>query len=279
MSEEFYVGAKLDGNAFTYFFSTKDGELKKDELVVVETSRGLEVAEISFLPKPIKDYSRPFKLKEILRRATSDDILLHNENKKRGVEALKSAKEFVNQLKLDMRILSASFSLDGSKLTFTFVADERIDFRELVKLIAHKYRCRIELKQIGPRDKAKTSGGIGVCGLTLCCSTFLSEIDTISINRAKNQMLSLNIPKLSGPCGKLLCCLSYEDEIYTELKKQYPKIGETLKVNGNEYRVDSFNILVEEIRLSREDEVISLPLEEYKQLKGKDKFKRKNEEE
>lgn len=275
MDERFYVGVKFDNNAFNYFFATDDENLRQGNQVVVETTRGLEIGTVAFAPLPIESYKHPFELKPIIRVADADDLLIQNENRKKSIEALEIAKKDVKALNLDMRLLGATFSLDGTKVTFTFVADERIDFRELVKQLAYRFRCRIELKQIGPRDKSKMTGGIGVCGLPLCCATFLSEMETISINRAKNQMLSLNIPKLSGPCGKLMCCLTYEDEVYNELKKQFPRIGENITIEEIKFKVDSINLFSKEIKLVGEEEVKILSLDEFNDLNKTVKKERK----
>lgn len=265
--EQYYIGIKFYNNTFNYFFMTEDPSIKKGDNVVVETSRGLEVGVVSFDPISISTYKHSFELKPILRKADANDMMVHKANIERDKEVITTAKKFVKELNLDMHILNAVFSLDGTKLTITFVSDDRVDFRELVKMLASKYRCRIELKQIGPRDKAKTNGGIGVCGLPICCSNFLNEIETISINKAKNQMLSLNISKLSGPCGKLLCCLSYEDESYTNEKKKFPPLGETISIDGVIFKVNSFNIFSKDIKIENADEVRIISLEEYQKIK------------
>ena len=163
-----------------------------------------------------------------------------------------------------MHPIDAEYALDGSKITITYVADDRIDFRELLKVLAAKFHCRIELRQIGSRDKAKSIGGIGICGLPLCCSTFLNDMEGISINRAKNQMLSLNIPKLSGHCGKLICCLLYEDDAYTDLKKTLPRLGETFKKDGIIYKITSINVLSRELKIESEDDIQFVPYEDIK---------------
>ena len=176
--EQYYIGVKFYNNTFNYFFMSEDSTIKKGDFVVVETSRGLEVGKISFNPTPISTYKHSFELKPILRKADANDLMVHKANIERDKEVIVATKKFVKELNLDMHVLSATFSLDGTKLTITFVSDDRVDFRELVRMLAAKYRCRIELKQIGPRDKAKTSGGIGVCGLPICCSNYLNEIET-----------------------------------------------------------------------------------------------------
>lgn len=268
MAEElFYTGIKFDNSAVNYFFSTSFGDLNIGDKIVAETARGLEVGTVSFKPVPIENYKHKFELKPLLRRATDDDLLIHDANIKKADEALKTAKTEVKKLGLDMHVLTAIYALDGTKLTFTFVSDNRVDFRELNKILAYKYHCRIEQKQIGSRDKARMYGGIGACGLPLCCASFLNEIETISINRAKNQMLSLNIAKLSGACGKLMCCLAFEDDNYTEQKKLYPKVGETFFVNDIKYHVDSINIFSREVKVSSEEDVDVLSLSDFNLLK------------
>ena len=234
--------------------------------------RGLEVAKVVIEPQDISKYSSNLELKPIIRLANETDMFVFEENKKRASEALKFCADEIRNLNLDMHLLDAEYTLDGSKITVTYVAEERVDFRELLKILAGRLRCRIELRQIGSRDKAKMVGGIGICGLPLCCSTFLHSFDGISISRAKNQMLSLNIPKLSGHCGKLICCLLYEDDQYSELKKDFPSVGERFSLDGLSYRVTSYNVLSRMIRVESDEDVKFLPLEDIKRyLRSKDK--------
>ena len=166
-----------------------------------------------------------------------------------------------------MRLIYAEYTLDKTKITFTYSADERVDFRELLKVLAARLRTRIDLRQIGARDKAKMIGGIGVCGLPICCSTFLNEFDGISINRAKNQMLAINIPKLSGHCGKLICCLKFEDDAYTDAKAKFPTIGESITIDETVFCVESYNVISQQIKLNNGDDSIYLSLDEYNKLK------------
>ena len=163
-----------------------------------------------------------------------------------------------------MHLISCEYTLDKSKVVFSYVADERVDFRELLKVLASRLHTRIELRQIGARDKAKMVGGIGLCGLPLCCSTFLNEFDGISINRAKNQMLAINIPKLSGQCGKLMCCLKYEDDAYTDLRKYYPEIGTKVFIDKVEYEVTSINVISRMVKIDNQEDTKFLPLDEFK---------------
>ena len=151
------------------------------------------------------------------------------------------ARDLVDELKLDMHILDASYTFDRKQLLFNFTADERVDFRELAKRLASIYKTRIELRQIGVRDKAKEVGGLGPCGRMLCCNTFLTDLNSVTINMAKNQMLALNPTKINGSCGRLLCCLGYEDIVYTKLRNNLPDIGDSFKnnlVNGKVVNID-----------------------------------------
>lgn len=262
----YFVGVKLNSTAKAYFFSTNDGAYKIGDHCIVETIRGTEVGEISVAPLPIENYKLSLELKPISRRATLEDIQISKENLELAKEALKLCREEINSLGLDMTLISCEYTLDRSKIVYSFLANERVDFRELLKTLAGKLKCRIELRQIGTRDKAKIIGGIGICGLPLCCSTFLNEFDGISINRAKNQLLSLNIPKLSGHCGKLICCLKYEDDAYTDLRNEFPRIGQRLTMNGEQYRISSMNVLTRIVKIEKSDDVQFLKLEDVLRL-------------
>ena len=165
------------------------------------------------------------KLKNVLRIATNDDLAKESKNKDTAFKALTEAKKLCASLDLDMNFVDAYYYFDNSQLLFSFLSDNRVDFRELAKKLAAKYKTRIELRQVGVRDKAKKIGGLGPCGLFLCCNSFLTDFNSVSINMAKNQMLALNPSKINGICGRLLCCLGYENDTYTELKKDLPKIG------------------------------------------------------
>ena len=163
---------------------------------------------------------------------------MRQKNLKDAEKALNKAREIIEELKLDMRLLDASYTYDRKQLLFNFIADERVDFRELAKRLAQVYKTRIELRQIGIRDKAKEIGGIGPCGRMLCCNTFLTDLNSVTINMAKNQMLALNPTKINGVCGRLLCCLSYEDEVYTELAKGLPRVGQKVMYNNIDLQYD-----------------------------------------
>lgn len=258
----YFVGIKFNENSKAYFFSTDEGDLKVGDVVVVDTIRGLELGKVSSLPTPLSEYKSELELKPIIRKATPGDIRQQEENEIKAKESFLVCVDSIKSLELDMNLISCEYTLDRTKVIFTYLASDRVDFRELLKILASKLKCRIELRQIGTRDKAKIVGGIGICGLPLCCSTFLSEFDGISINRAKNQLLSLNIPKLSGHCGKLICCLKYEDDVYTELRKEFPKMGTRVFIEGEQYRITSMNVLTRVIKIEKSDDVRFVTLEE-----------------
>ena len=268
----YFIGVRFYSSSKAYYFGTENNDIKLGDHVVVESVRGLEIAKVVIEPQDIAKYSSGLELKPIERKANETDLYVFEENKKRAAEALKYCLQEIQNLNLDMHPLDAEYTLDGTKITITYVAEERVDFRELLKILAGRLRCRIELRQIGSRDKAKMVGGIGICGLPLCCSTFLHSFDGISISRAKNQMLSLNIPKISGHCGKLICCLLYEDEQYSELKKDFPAVGERFTIDGLSYRISSYNVLSRVVRVESSEDVKFLPLEDVKKyMRSKDK--------
>ena len=258
-----FVGVKFANTPRAYFFGVKDIELTLGDKVIVETIRGLELGIVAIEPMPIERYSNGLLLKPIIRKATDTDIKLADINQKDAIFAMEICQAEVKKLGLDMNLISCEYTLDKSKVLFSYLADDRVDFRELLKVLASKLHTRIELRQIGSRDKAKMIGGLGVCGLPLCCSTFLNEFDGISINRAKNQMLAINIPKLSGQCGKLICCLKYEDDAYTEERKKYPDLGTRVFIDKVEYTVTSINILSQIVKIENADDIKFIPLEDF----------------
>ena len=258
-----FVGVKFSNTPRAYFFGVKDIELNIGDKVIVETVRGIELGTIAIEAITIDKYSNGLLLKPILRKATDTDIKIAEINQKDAAAALDICAIEVKKLNLDMNLISCEYTLDKSKVLFSYLADDRVDFRELLKVLASKLHTRIELRQIGSRDKAKMIGGLGVCGLPLCCSTFLNEFDGISINRAKNQMLAINIPKLSGQCGKLICCLKYEDDAYTEERKKYPDLGSKWFIDKVEYTVTSVNILSRIVKIENEDDIKFIPLDDF----------------
>lgn len=217
--------------------------LKRGNLVVVETDNGLQLATVKKESYKEKKENLVLPLRSVLRMATEDDLKRDDNNRKNAEKALLDARKFSKDLSLNMNFIEAFYSLDKTQLLFYFLADERVDFRELAKKLAQKYKTRIELRQIGVRDKAKKIGGLGPCGLFLCCNSFLTDLSSVSINMAKNQYLALNPAKINGVCGRLLCCLGYENDLYSELKKDLPKIGAIMETEyglGKVVAVDVF---------------------------------------
>lgn len=252
-------GLVFHDNGKVYNFKS-ELELKKNDLAVVDTDKGLQIAKVAY----IKEVTKDIKIKEIkpiLRKSNDDDYKKYLSNLKDAKEAFDKAKELVIKLNLDMRLLSANYTLDKEALLINFVSDDRVDFRELAKKLASTYKTRIELHQVGARDKAKEVCGIGKCGQTLCCSRFLTQLNSVTMNMAKNQNLALNPTKINGACGRLLCCLSYEDEVYSEYSKDLPKVGQKRKYKGKEGIVSYVDILKRKYILTVDDEQIEVVLD------------------
>ena len=271
-----YISVKFAETNKTYTFSTTEENINIGDAVVVETLRGVEYAKVVSGPfdKPNVD----FEIKPMLRRASKED----EETFKRNLEDAKSARircqEEADKLNLGMNILSAEYTLDRAKITFIYVADDRVDFRELLKVLAAIFHCRIDLRQIGTRDKAKMVSGIGVCGRELCCAKFISEFDRITINMAKNQLLALNVQKLSGQCGNLMCCLRFEDEAYKELRKELPKLNSQVEYEGERYRITSMNVIAKNCKLENPEHAIFISLDDLISKGKYNKVKAKTEE-
>ena len=249
-THQFYVGIKLNGSEKSYYFSCADDGFALGDLVIVATSQGVEAGVVAVLPRSIETYNSPLELKPILRKADARDKAEHEQNIEDAKRAIEIAEREIAKLKLDMNIVDAFYTHDGNKVTIVYTSSEkRVDFRALLPVLAPQLGARLELRQIADRDKARTVGGLGICGLPLCCSTFLNHFEGVGIKQAKNQMLALNIPKLSGPCGKLVCCLAYEDDLYTEAKKNFPRIGTAVQLDEGPYTVHSYNILSNTVQL------------------------------
>ncbi len=232
-------GINFKTNGKVYYFDGGDLILDKNTSVIVETEKGFQYGRV--ITKVSKQFNE--ELKQIVRIADEEDEKEYLRNLKDADKALQNARKVVDELGLQMNILDATYTFDRNQLLFNFVADGRIDFRELAKRLAGTYRTRIELRQIGARDKAKEVGGYGVCGKKLCCSSFLGHIDAVTINMAKNQNIALNPTKINGCCGRLLCCLAYEDDTYTECQKGMPYVGQTVKYEGKPGVVRAVDVL------------------------------------
>lgn len=219
------VGVSFKDKGKIYNFDGNDFNVETGTNVIVETEKGEQIGVVCNIVEGLSKET----LKRIVRIATDQDYNKYLKNLKDAKEALIKAREIAKSLNLPMQIIDANYTFDRKQLLFNFVADERIDFRELVKQLASLFKTRIELHQMGARDKAKDIGGIGPCGHELCCTSFIKHIDAISINMAKNQNIALNPSKINGLCGRLLCCLSYEDDSYTECRKDLPQVGTVVK--------------------------------------------------
>lgn len=247
-----------------YTFGCNEDVYKVDDYVVVETIRG---QELGCIVKPCQlfiadELPEDVEIKPVLRKASENDLNEAKKNEILAKEALKICDECIQKLGLDMHLIEAEYTLDRSKIIFIYVADERVDFRELLKDLALRFKCRIELRQIGPRNKAKIVGGLGSCGMETCCSRFLNDFDVVSINMAKNQLLALNVQKLSGQCGKLMCCLKYEDSQYKDLKAGLPKLNAQIEYKGHRYRVTSLNVLLKQAKIENKEDVQFLDFSE-----------------
>ena len=230
-----------------YFLSPNNLDLNRDDEVVFESENGLLVG---YVKKETYDEDKNnliLPLNKVLRLTNKEDKKVINKNKKVSEEALAEAKKLNNSLELNMNFVDAYLNFDGTQLLLSFLADDRVDFRELAKKLAQKYKTRIELRQIGVRDKSKKIGGLGPCGLFLCCNSFLTDFNSVSINMAKNQMLALNPTKINGSCGRLLCCLSYEDIVYSKLRENLPDIGDNYSSKEVSGKVVNLDILKQKI--------------------------------
>lgn len=256
------IGVRFKPVGKIYFFSPQDFDIKEGDNVIVETSRGLEFGKVVSGVKEVSDDEIIKPLKEVFRIATPEDIKKQEENKKKEKEALFLCEQKIKEHGLEMSLVDAEYTFDGSKLLFYFTADGRVDFRDLVKDLAVIFRTRIELRQIGVRDESKMIGSVGVCGRDICCSKFLGEFVPVSIKMAKEQGLSLNPTKISGICGRLMCCLKYEQDTYEELLKFTPKEGSLVKTPKGDGTVQFVSILkgIVKVKLHQGDDSV---LEEF----------------
>lgn len=252
------VAVRLKSTKGMFFLEPNNLSLSVGDIVVIETDNGLQLGEVCRSNYKEKKENLVLPLKNVVRMATSNDLLENENNIDVSSKALGDAKRISKSLNLSMNFVECYYNLDKSQLIFSFLSDNRVDFRELAKKLAQKYKTRIELRQIGVRDKAKKIGGLGPCGLFLCCNSFLTDFNSVSINMAKNQGIALNPTKINGSCGRLLCCLGYEDEVYTEYKKNFPKMGEFVEVDGKKGRVCELNVLNGnyKVRTSDNEEIV-----------------------
>jgi cell fate regulator YaaT (PSP1 superfamily) len=259
------VGVRFKRAGRIYYFDPAGLELEINDWVVVETTRGLEVARVVIAPKQVLSSEVETPLKPVVRKAEQKEVQHSEEMEAKERETLIECAKIITRLSLPMKLLSAEYSLDGGHLTFFFSSAERVDFRELVRELAGRFKVRVELRQIGARDEAKICGGFGRCGRELCCATFLSEFVPISIKMAKEQDLPLNPLKISGVCGRLLCCLAYEHDFYHEMKGKMPRDGQTVTTPMGTARVVGSNPLKATVVVELESQVtVELPISDVK---------------
>jgi cell fate regulator YaaT (PSP1 superfamily) len=255
------AGVRFRDSGRTYYVDPGALPLVSGQQVIVETSRGLEMAQVIIAPQDVIAATLEGELRPILRIATDDDLRLAEAKRAEQGEALRVFAAKVRDHKLPMKPISAEYTFDGSRLTIHFSANGRVDFRELVRDLARHFGCRIELRQVGPRDEARLLGGLGRCGRPLCCSTWLPQFADVSMTMAKTQDLSVNPGKVSGVCGKLLCCLSYENDQYQESRQVLPRLGQEVTTEAGPGYVHALQILKETVTIrldSGEDVTLSL---------------------
>ena len=272
------VGIRFRNVGKIYYFDPKNYKMQVGDHVIVETARGVEFGRVVLGPKEVGEDEVVHPLKEVLRVATQADEDREQQNRLKEKDAFKICQKKIREHGLEMKLIDAEYTFDNNKVLFYFTADGRIDFRQLVKDLAAIFKTRIELRQIGVRDETKILGGIGICGRSLCCHTYLSEFAPVSIKMAKEQNLSLNQTKISGVCGRLMCCLKNEQETYEELNKKLPGIGDTVTLSdGIQGTVQSVNVLRQRVKVvvevNDEKEIQEFPVNELKFRPRKKKVK------
>lgn len=259
------VGVRFRKTGKIYLFRPGKYDLKVGDHVIVETARGVEYGWVVLGKRETSEEKIISTLKTVIRKATAEDEKRNEENHKKSKEAFKLCLEKIKKHGLKMKLIDAEYTFDNNKVLFYFTADGRIDFRELVKDLASVFRTRIELRQIGVRDETKIVGGIGVCGRSLCCNSYLSDFVPVSIKMAKEQNLSLNPTKISGICGRLMCCLKNEQETYEYLNDHLPEVGDMVTVvDGLKGEVHSVSVLRQKIKVIVTDDKGDKEIREYK---------------
>lgn len=278
------VGIRFKKAGKIYYFDPDNLEIKQGDAVIVETARGIEFGEAVIGIKEVAEEDIVSPLKKVLRIADDEDKAKDEENKAKEKDAFNICLEKIGEHGLPMKLIDVEYTFDNSKIIFYFVADGRIDFRELVKDLAAIFRTRIELRQIGVRDESKMIGGLGPCGRSLCCSTFLGDFEPVSIKMAKEQNLSLNPTKISGVCGRLMCCLNYEQNTYEEIRKKTPAVGSIVKTIDGIGEVMENNILLESVKVKitgqgDDVELMSYSIHSIELISGEYEYRELTEEE
>ncbi len=255
------IGVRFKESGKIYYFDPDGKTFSKGDKVIVETVRGIECGDIAVANNAVNDEEIVHPLKKAIRVANKEDIKTVEANRKIEADAFVFCEKKVEELGLDMKLVEVECTFDGSKMLFYFTSDDRVDFRELVKILASQYRTRIEMRQIGVRDVSKMLGGLGICGRPFCCSQFLDDFHPVSIKMAKEQGLSLNPTKISGTCGRLLCCLKYEQESYEYLNKITPRVGSVVETREGRGTVTENNLLTGKLKVSLERRPEAIPAE------------------
>ena len=263
------IGVRFKSVGKIYYFDPGRFDVKEGEKVIVETARGVECGEAVIVDREIDEEKFSNPIKQIIRVATPEDMKTIERNREKEKDAMKICEQKIRDHKLKMNLIDCECTFDNNKLLFYFTAENRVDFRELVKDLASVFRTRIELRQIGVRDEAKMLGGLGICGQPFCCSRFLGEFQPVSIKMAKEQGLSLNPTKISGTCGRLMCCLKYEQESYEDLLKHTPKVGAVVKTAEGKGVVQEVNLLTGKLRvkIDQSDNVVSVKKDEVEVIR------------
>ncbi|MBO5575215.1 MAG: stage 0 sporulation family protein [Ruminococcus sp.] len=263
------IGVRFKSVGKVYYFDPAGYDVKQGDKVIVETARGVECGEAAVVDRQIDEQTFSSPIKPIIRLATDEDLKHIERNKRKEKDAFKICEEKIAAHKLKMNLIDVECTFDNNKLLFYFTAENRVDFRELVKDLASVFRTRIELRQIGVRDEAKMLGGLGICGQPFCCSRFLGEFQPVSIKMAKEQGLSLNPTKISGTCGRLMCCLKYEQDAYEDLLKTTPKQGAIVKTASGRGVVEEVNLITGKLRvkLDNNDNLVTIDKSEVEVIK------------
>lgn len=255
------IGVRFKENGKVYYFDPDGKGFQKGAKVIVETVRGIECGETAVSNHTVSDEEIIHPLKKVIRAANNEDIKTVEANRKTEAEAFAFCEKKVQELGLEMKLVEVECTFDASKMLFYFTSDDRVDFRELVKILAAQYRTRIEMRQIGVRDVSKMLGGLGICGRPFCCSQFLDDFHPVSIKMAKEQGLSLNPTKISGTCGRLLCCLKYEQDSYEYLNKITPRVGSVVDTREGKGTVTESNLLTGKLKVSLDRRPDAVPAE------------------
>ncbi|MBP3792619.1 MAG: stage 0 sporulation family protein [Ruminococcus sp.] len=263
------IGVRFKSVGKVYYFDPKNYKLAIGDKVIVETARGVECGEVAMVDREIDESTFSSPIKPIIRAATEDDLRRIENNKQKEKDAFKICQDKIAVHGLKMNLIDVECTFDNNKMLFYFTAENRVDFRELVKDLAAVFKTRIELRQIGVRDEAKMLGGLGICGQPFCCSRFLGDFQPVSIKMAKEQGLSLNPTKISGTCGRLMCCLKYEQNAYDDLLKTTPKQGAIVKTTSGRGVVEEVNLLTGKlkVKLDNNDTVTTFDKSEVEVIK------------